>query len=556
MQNVGEIKVVLKGKKESAFTLVGAANQQLAILENSMKLGGLVTASRQLNYSNGAKIVASITQGFKTVEIFFPDFEEVKKEEELEIEIPPAGFFCHVMTDDFPKGMKLDKSAVATGPYTYPLVDGDHGTFYLKPVGERANPKWNVLRPTQNNEDYGNLDFGNSKRVFSLRGPSGRQLALNPLTHFDGFTFLDEVITSIEGDVSYYTPFSKYLYYKGKSVFTLPVLGVTDVKLLGVALVTGIPVVVLGTNYRGIENPDETTGGFYIEIWKKLTTWERAGFQSSSRHLQPWFFAKSGLETVSLDSKLTLNAELTEVVFSTLTSGSGLQTNHYANFGAKEWGTSQTGSWLMFADYSENELKQVQLNLLSEESSAAVGATDTVMADLVLKWSGIPDVLSISGPEDYTTPGDYGVSGGIGPYIWTYPAGGSCGTQSVGVTDFCGQTASKTVRMATGVWLLISDTHPNAGSEYCQTTCISGDSKTVENFPLSNLTLWTNVPCVPPPPGNCCGPVLPPGDLTCKSNSTCGAQSDNCQDRNGNHIIYDIDYILCTRRRIYNWVCA
>jgi len=322
MQNVGEIKVVLKGKKESAFTLVGAANQQLAILENSMKLGGLVTASRQLNYSNGAKIVATITQGFKTVEIFFPEFEEVKKEEELEIEIPPAGFFCHIMTDDFPTGMQLDKSAVVTGPYTYPLVDGDHGTFFIKMTGKRDTPEWVVLRPLPASENYGNVDFVCGPRVFSIRGPSGRQIPLNPLVSYTGFTALEEVLTTIEGDVSYYTPFSKDIYFRGKTSLVVPVVGVTAVKVLAITTVVGVPVIIIGTNYRGVANPDETTGGFYTEVWKKVETWVRIGYTADSRHVQPWCFSKNGIEAVCELSKLVISDDLTSVVFSVLAGGS------------------------------------------------------------------------------------------------------------------------------------------------------------------------------------------------------------------------------------------
>ena len=63
--------------------------------------------------------------------------------------------------------------------------------------------------------------------------------------------------------------------------------------------------------------------------------------------------------------------------------------------------------------------------------------------------------LTISGPDNYT-PGGYTANDGIGPYSWTLPSA-SCGMDAVTVKDYCGQQASKPVRMAGGDWYMCFD---------------------------------------------------------------------------------------------------
>ena len=88
--------------------------------------------------------------------------------------------------------------------------------------------------------------------------------------------------------------------------------------------------------------------------------------------------------------------------------------------------------------------------------------------------------VMISGSDTPTgTAAGYTAVGGIAPYTWSASCGsvntgidtasaswdfsGCCGTATISVTDDCGSTASLTVRMPTGTWVLV---------ETCTATCL------------------------------------------------------------------------------------
>ena len=70
--------------------------------------------------------------------------------------------------------------------------------------------------------------------------------------------------------------------------------------------------------------------------------------------------------------------------------------------------------------------------------------------------------LAITGPEVWSgNMADYTAVNAIGEVTWSAPPTG-CGTATITATDFCGRTASLTVRMPSGVWVLVSDvTYPS-----------------------------------------------------------------------------------------------
>jgi len=73
------------------------------------------------------------------------------------------------------------------------------------------------------------------------------------------------------------------------------------------------------------------------------------------------------------------------------------------------------------------------------------------------------DELSINGPDAPVNGDSYTVSGGCAPYTWTISKGsistdgsvtvsGNCGKARIGVTDSCGNTTFKIVKMQQGQW--------------------------------------------------------------------------------------------------------
>jgi hypothetical protein len=493
-----EIKLSLYGNKVSAYAMIGLAKQQLSILENQMQLGSLDILSRTLKLSNGAVVVVSKVNNHREMNIYYPVGADVPVPVELVFTVAGSVFVFHAATDTFPKGMKNDLSAVVTGPYAFPLVDDDHGTFCTVFIAD----KWKVLRPLAATENYGNIPYLANSKVFSLRGPFGKQLEVNPATSIPGFSLLDETVVVGGIDTYYYSPFSKNVYYKGNTPFTLPILGVTETKVLGIAVVLNVVVVVLGTNYRGVTNPDETIGGFYTEVWKKLTTWERVDFFSDSRHTQSWFFSASGLLATNQSKSIQLTDALDTVTVTPRVIGEGTQTNLYSDFANGNWGITQSGSWKVFPDYILNQLAELTLILQASESSSIGSDFSETFTDLDLLISGVEATsLTITGPEAYGGPGAYtatlypvGSGDCGGDIVWTYPSV-SCGMGTVSATKG-GLSGSMQVRMASGQWGAVTDIYYDAaaGGANHITEVISGGTRTtyVEGGNSNLHTWWTD----------------------------------------------------------------
>lgn len=77
-----------------------------------------------------------------------------------------------------------------------------------------------------------------------------------------------------------------------------------------------------------------------------------------------------------------------------------------------------------------------------------------------------PATVDLSGPDAPTDGSQYTATGGIEPYTWSITKGsitqtgvvtvsGQCGSATVSVTDICGNTQTKEVRMSSGVWVFI-----------------------------------------------------------------------------------------------------
>ena len=87
-----------------------------------------------------------------------------------------------------------------------------------------------------------------------------------------------------------------------------------------------------------------------------------------------------------------------------------------------------------------------------------------------------PATVTLSGPDAPTDGSQYAASGGIEPYTWSISKGsitqagvvtvsGQCGAATVSITDICGNTQTKEVRMSSGVWIQTSQVC--IGNPYC-----------------------------------------------------------------------------------------
>lgn len=95
------------------------------------------------------------------------------------------------------------------------------------------------------------------------------------------------------------------------------------------------------------------------------------------------------------------------------------------------------------------------------------------------------DTLSIGGTETPSNGSTYTVSGGTGPYTWSISKGsitrsgatatvtvsGECGSATISVTDKCGNTATKDVRLPTGQWVQVGSISDEGGTNGCAADC-------------------------------------------------------------------------------------
>lgn len=356
-----------------------------------------------------------------------------------------SGFIFHPRTRNG-KGWNPQGEELTDGPFTYPLVDDDHGSRVLTWDGE----SWVASSDLEN---YGNLDWkGPDGEVLSWRGPASRSFRMDSLQKYDGFTSWDYTVMSGGLEVEHYTPYLNKVYQGGEVLYEF----LEGCKVLGCALASGELVAVVSGDYTGRENPDGSIGGFYDEVYVGDT---RIGHKSGSRPYTPWFFSASGLQAVHENQVITISDDLKGVAFDTVEAGSGFQTNKYN--GTNNWGVEISGSWVVCRDFLNNEMQNVVLTSdLTEETVVSASSSETV-DDLSIYYSGTDDpTVTVTGPDGYAGEGeyDYTVEGnhcGIDSVEWSYPTGCGMGTVSVVVTFKGGNTASgsKQVRMPSGMWV-------------------------------------------------------------------------------------------------------
>ena len=118
--------------------------------------------------------------------------------------------------------------------------------------------------------------------------------------------------------------------------------------------------------------------------------------------------------------------------------------------------------------------------------------------------------LVVGGPEDVAVDSQYGASGGSAPYTWAFDGGGidttgkvtainDCGGPgetryaNVTVTDSCGKSVSKEVRLPGGTWVLVSNGgDPFWASAWMTGIEISGGTKTVKTYTAAGCRCFDN----------------------------------------------------------------
>jgi hypothetical protein len=302
-------------------------------------------------------------------------------------------------------------------------------------------------------------------------------------------------------------------------------------------------IAIVNTNYKNVINPDgQEAGGFFDEIW---IDGARHAYFRSSRPYVNWFFNSTGTEAQcvidGIIKKLTVlfKTDTTGIKYSFVYETRDACSGHIAeafeatttpvaesgtNPGDWETGvpsdyTAQNGE--MFGGFET--MKRIQANVTQQcivaidyKGTKEVIATATqTLSDLSLynniqysfSWwlENIPydgiTPLSLYGPDVWTTyTTDYGVDGGCSPYTITPPTE-TCGTGTLIVTDNAGNTATKSVRMASGTWVFSYAVTPATGGSPDHTYIhYSGNTRTIYGYNvLCKPTVATTDPCYVPP---------------------------------------------------------
>lgn len=356
-----------------------------------------------------------------------------------------TGFICHPRSEIFPGGWKEGEEGIEPldNSYVYPLEDDDGGSVVLSYDGE-----WETSREVEN---YGNIDWrGLDGEILSWRGPPSRHFALDPTENYPGFTVFDEVV----GEIEYFTPFGPNVYQGGEILDTLP-----GAKILGACLRNGKLIVVASSNYRGMNNPAGGIGGFYDEVWEKGEDWVLLGFKQASRASTCWFFTEDGLTAYHGHEVLNLSGAVP--VWSTTPD---IASTAILTVASGSWGLTADG---VFLPYRETDTLQVTLKAV-DASLRSGNSTGSRSAISVYMFGDEPAALTVSGSDTPTIGSVYSAAGGQGTVIFsgngiTLNSSGEvtaipgCGMGSITVTDACGATATKSVRLPSGVWVTDTD---------------------------------------------------------------------------------------------------
>lgn len=500
----------LLGNRFLAKQLVGLAKLQLEILRRHMRLHNLPQDGRMVKGIDGSWIKVTRSFGLENISIYVPPraLEVLPATVEEYVKKIFAGFLCHPRTFGG-KGWDSKGNELVSGPFTYPLVDDDHGSR-----GLQWKDDWKIVKKPP--ENYGNVDWLCGDTVLTWKGPPSRHFSLDPTLNIPGLTVFDEEV----GEIEYYTLFTPNIYRGGK------VYAVAPQKVLGAAIYDKMLIAVLGANYRGKTNPEEGNGGFYFEAWLRQgggsdlfsddtpRGWRRLAFKRGGRPTQPFFFSNTGLnasavqsgvlyrltvsdafksaefttddtgfgtiaesKTVSDTNLDTFPGEIAPDIFSTITTSSEDAKWDGAITGSR--GTNRTtvnrsGNLVLAADFPVS----IEQSVIMHRTSADVTIIESILKQTYQLIPNIPYDApgGLSATVFYAVPDggirvndSVGVSGGCPPYEFSFSNGditnyglitsvsgcsgpGSPSMGTVTVTDSDGRSTSVEVRLPNGSW--------------------------------------------------------------------------------------------------------
>jgi len=431
-------------------------------------------------------------------------------------------------------------------------------------------------------------DYGNLGGEISWKGPAGVLVPYDPLVNYGEAVTVDEVIGGLLDEKTLYTPFTANLYQDGTLLETLKV-GAAP-KILCYGEVQGEDRVVIGSNYRGLVNPDKGSGGFYEELYASRDGWQRIAYRSSSRPKLPCSFLTDG-RVLTQEGVYTPEGEFAKFGKATGTRNAGAG-----------WHRNGTVEDSLFRFGDEIESYPSTYHIFDRTTDVKEGGSTTATAGIFIPnpetltianhgvsvgncysasggvppyiWSGVnidpasgciqaipgcsatvfdscgstasytptPGTpLTVVGPDAYALSGDYSATGGTAPYTFTFPTG--CGMQSVTVTDACGLTASKAVRMASGVWSQVSECNGLACT--CSAPCNNV-------FYSGALRYVTTAHCCRSSETSCIAQYCGTFDASIVSPGGCAELINNCV---GNWSPGDPAIKYFTYKQVATWVC-
>lgn len=445
------VKAVCEGDAGIIQSHIGDMRSLLHTASMTQKTKGInIFRLGPVLYSDGTTIEVFLSGSFAWITIVAPN-GEINKVTVYQYE----GFLFHPRSFDG-KGWTPNGDELPNGPYTYPLIDNDHGTRGLKWKAE----KWGYVNSPP--ENYGNIDWKGSKgKILTWKGPQGRTLSFNSIVEVPGYTVLDETMSVMEMDITYYTPFGPNIYRYGKIYDTLPTVGSTVPKVLGAAISpAGKLVAFVSNNYRDVANPAGGTGDFYDEIWVKDGEWSRLWYVVGGRPYYCVFFNQSGTKATRGANEYSIDYESKAVSVVEHAAGSGTMVVTSNISGDKT--TTHSGEWRVWSDYKGDERVTGRIRITGGDTASGVNGETAIKSQTPVYALGdgiLHITVTISGNQANVSTtgvscpceGVWSISSGTITQDGGIDLDSGCGTATVTYT--CGEfSGSADVRMNTGVW--------------------------------------------------------------------------------------------------------
>jgi hypothetical protein len=486
---------ILRNANSDTSMYRGQALAQLRILKQQMQLGNLKIGTRTVDFGNGVTCFCNICFNLEEVFIRIARINNDIVSIAGIIFHPRSGKITQIAYTEYTAnelgsnpvsrytpgvvgGWANGVTPLTTG-YVFPLVDEDNASFVLnaKDSGLFSGSEGN----------YGNLYWSNGATTLSWRGTPTRHFRLPNSIEIPGISTFETSVHGLWEDTPQYTTFGTNLYQGGIVLAKAPHYSwpYNGSGVGGQCLILGamqdtkgiIYIVTQSDHYNAPESvklgdTDHplTKSGFWLTLWKsgsQLDKWDLISEFNYGRNGLPWFGNSNGTEFVcSNGDRLTASGAFSghagtgggtykEVSVLRETSGN---VNYYSAF-SMSFEATYSGD-----DYSEYKgLIPVSSPIgLTFSASSALQSTPGVSKTYTGEFPILTQIapLILGGPDAWTgNPGNFWVSGGEGPYSWTYPSN-SCSPNvgSISVRDCHGSSVTRPLRLSgNGYWLYNED---------------------------------------------------------------------------------------------------